>query len=39
LLPLSVWIGKIMAEKIDKVLFERIILVFLTISAFFLLFR
>ncbi len=39
LLPLSVWVGKVMAEKIDKVIFERIVLFFLVVSAFFLLFR
>ena len=39
LLPLGVWVGKMMAEKINKVVFERIVLFFLVISAFFLLFR
>lgn len=39
LLPLSVWAGKILADKINKIVFEWIILLLLILSAFFLLFQ
>ncbi len=38
LLPFSVWVGKQIAVKIDKTIFDRIIIVFLTITALYLLF-
>ncbi|MCB0163977.1 MAG: sulfite exporter TauE/SafE family protein [Anaerolineae bacterium] len=38
LLPLSVWIGKLLATKVNKVLFDRIIVALLAITALFLLF-
>lgn len=37
LLPVSVWVGKQMADKIDKALFNRLIIVLLAVSALFLL--
>jgi uncharacterized membrane protein YfcA len=37
LLPLSVWVGKLIADKINKVLFDRLIVIFLAVSAFLLL--
>jgi uncharacterized membrane protein YfcA len=37
LLPVSVWVGKQMADKIDKVLFNRMIIILLVVSALFLL--
>src|SRR5262245_55896004 len=36
LLPISVWVGKKMADKIDKVLFDRLIIILLVVSAVFL---
>lgn len=39
LLPISVWVGKAISTKINKVLFERIILVLLTLSGILLLVR
>jgi uncharacterized membrane protein YfcA len=37
LLPLSVWAGKLIADKINKVLFDRLIIILLAVSAFLLL--
>jgi uncharacterized membrane protein YfcA len=39
LLPLSVWVGKQLATKVDKGIFDRIIIALLTLSAVFLLTR
>ncbi|MCB0226696.1 MAG: sulfite exporter TauE/SafE family protein, partial [Anaerolineae bacterium] len=39
LLPLSVWIGKLLATKVNKVLFDRIIIGLLALTALFLLFE
>lgn len=38
LLPLSVWLGKLLATKVDKVLFDRIIVSVLAVTGLFLLF-
>jgi len=37
LLPASVWVGKQIAYKVDKIIFDRIIVVLLAVSAIFLL--
>ena len=37
LLPISVWVGKRMANKIDKALFDRLIIILLGVSALLLL--
>lgn len=37
LLPVSVWVGKVIADKVDKIIFERIIIFLLVVSAAFLL--
>jgi hypothetical protein len=39
LVPLGVWIGKVAVDRIDKALFERIILVLLAVSGVLLLVR
>lgn len=39
LLPVSIWAGKHVAVKLDKVIFDRIIIVLLGLSAILLLFR
>jgi uncharacterized membrane protein YfcA len=39
LLPLSVWLGKQFAQKIDKVLFDRIIIFLLAVSGVLLLIK
>ncbi len=39
LLPLSVWVGKLIAVRVNKLIFDRIIVVLLALSAFFLLTR
>ena len=39
LLPLSVWLGKLLTTKVNKVLFDRIIIGLLAFTALFLLFE
>jgi uncharacterized protein len=39
LLPLGVWVGKMIGVRIDKAAFERLVVVLLIITALMLLFR
>lgn len=38
-LPFGVWVGKLIADKVNKVIFDRIMMLLLGVSALFLLFR
>ncbi len=39
LVPLGVWVGKFMVDRIDRIWFERMVILFLSISGLLLVFR